>query len=691
MPVGGTIAVASLRGGGGRSFVAANLASAIREESRRPVLLVDCTLPVSRDCAFLLEMDSPRFLAPLLPVVKSLGVNMLRTYPCSHPSGIALVGLADSSTDTAAISFDNHGADIAHIIRTVGCGFYATVIDCGCGYNPFVAALLHIVDQVVIPTDDDAPSLMKTRETMAVLHRNNFPGDSIHFVLNGIGAGKKADSSSLLQKLGKKPLASIPHVPNLYSMISGGRTFPKDHPDHPVSRALSIITLELMRKKSRLSAAPSSAALRPDSPDYVRIKETIHQEIQNRTDLKDFGADYDKDPVKLDELRQKIRDVVAELFDSEARLQDMEIRSRISREILQEALGLGPLEDLLADPSISEIMVNRFDEIFVERQGKLHRFHHRFLSERQLLQVIERIVAAVGRRIDLASPLVDARLQDGSRVNAIIPPLALRGASLTIRKFSQKMIGIDELVQFGTCSRQIVELLKAAVLSRLNIVVSGGTGSGKTTLLNLLSSFIPDEERIITIEDSAELQLRQTHVVSLEARPPNIEGKGEITIRDLVKNALRMRPDRIVIGECRSGEALDMLQAMNTGHDGSLTTLHANSSREALQRMETLVMFAGFDMPSRAIREQIAAAVDILVQLDRLKDGTRKIMQVTEVNGMERDVITTGDIFKFEPHGVDEAGKVVGDFVSTGYVPSFVKQFEENGITIHREIFWKSA
>jgi len=307
------------------------------------------------------------------------------------------------------------------------------------------------------------------------------------------------------------------------------------------------------------------------------------------------------------------------------------------------------------------------------------------------MRVIERIVAPLGRKIDTSTPMVDARLRDGSRVNAIIPPLAIDGAVLTIRKFPKRRLGVEDLFRFETLSRQMAEFIQAAVSARLNVLISGGTGSGKTTLLNILSGFIPTGERIITVEDSAELQLQQPHVITLEARPPNIEGAGEVTIRDLVRNCLRMRPDRIVVGECRGPEALDMLQAMNTGHDGSLTTIHANSAREAVGRLETLVMFAGFELPSRAIKEQIAAAIDLVVQIKRFKDGSRHVVQVAEITGMEGDVVTMGDVFEFREAGVTADGRVKGAFVSTGYVPRCLKRFEERGISLPREIFWTAA
>ena len=367
-------------------------------------------------------------------------------------------------------------------------------------------------------------------------------------------------------------------------------------------------------------------------------------------------------------------------------------RQRLVAEISNDVLGYGPIQQFLDDPTVTEVMINAEESIYIERNGKLERTTARFHSDEHLRRVIERIVSQVGRRIDESSPMVDARLADGSRVNAIIPPLAVGGPALTIRKFSKDPFQVDDLIRFNTMSAEMAELLSACVRGKLNILVSGGTGTGKTTLLNVLSSFIPDDERIVTIEDAVELQLRQDHVVRLESRPPNIEGKGQIAIRDLVRNSLRMRPDRIVVGEVRGGEALDMLQAMNTGHDGSLSTVHSNSPRDALSRLETMVLMAGMDLPSRAIREQVASAVDIIVHLTRLRDGTRRVTHVTEVQGMEGQTITLQDIFLFDyDAGIDEHGRFRGTSKPTGIRPAFTEKLAHYGIHLPPSVFGASA
>jgi pilus assembly protein CpaF len=398
----------------------------------------------------------------------------------------------------------------------------------------------------------------------------------------------------------------------------------------------------------------------------------------------------DLDP-KLDltnqvEVRRQIEEIFSRVIDEEGLALTRAERVRMLEQITDEIIGLGPLEPLLRDDSVSEIMVNGPRQVYIERAGKLELTNVVFQNDDHVMRIIDRIIAPIGRRVDESSPMVDARLTDGSRVNAIIPPLSLVGPVITIRKFAASPFTTDDLIRFGTSTPDMFEFLRACVEARLNIFVSGGTGSGKTTTLNVLSSFIPNDERIVTIEDAAELQLRQEHVVTLESRPPNIEGKGAVPIRELVRNSLRMRPDRIVVGECRAGEALDMLQAMNTGHDGSLSTGHANTPRDMLARLETMVLMAGVDLPVRAIREQISSAVDLIVHQSRLKDGTRKIVNITEVQGMEGDTIVMQDVFVFEQTGVVD-GKIQGRLKATGIRPKFVETFEAMGIHLPNGIF----
>ncbi len=417
----------------------------------------------------------------------------------------------------------------------------------------------------------------------------------------------------------------------------------------------------------------------PQAGSYFDLKTRVQNKLLSE-------LDPSMDISRTDDVRKTIQDLFEQILAEENIVLSRPERARLFEQITAEILGFGPLQPLLEDESITEVMVNGAKNLYIERKGKIHRVPVTFENNDHVMRIIDRIVAPLGRRIDESSPYVDARLPDGSRVNAVIPPISLVGPVLTIRKFARNPITIDQLVQFGSITAEAVQFLKACVESRLNVVISGGTGSGKTTLLNILSSFIPSDERILTIENAAELQLRQEHVITLESRPPNIEGRGEISIRQLVINALRMRPDRIVVGEIRDEAALDMLQAMNTGHDGSMTTLHSNSPRDTLSRLETMTLMAGMDLPARAIREQITSAVDVVCHQERMRDGTRKVTNITEVSGMEGDVITMTDIFVFEQTGI-ENGQIVGRLRPSGLRPKFMDKIEASGINLPPSIF----
>ncbi len=444
----------------------------------------------------------------------------------------------------------------------------------------------------------------------------------------------------------------------------------------------------LEKERSSKHEEGSSRSLSSINSKNISKKETFRQ-LKNQLHkkvIKELEELNEKD-LNEESMHSLVEEKVSDIVNTEATLMSRVEREELVSSIVDEVLGFGPINPLLFDESVSEVMVNGPDKVYVERKGKLELTDVTFRDNEHVIHIIERIVAPLGRRIDESSPMVDARLPDGSRVNAIIPPLALNGPTITIRKFSKDPLKIEDLIGFGTLVPQMARFLEACVKSRLNIVVSGGTGSGKTTTLNCLSGFIPSDERIVTIEDAAELQLKQPHIVTLETRPSNIEGKGAITMRDLVKNSLRMRPDRVVIGEVRSGEALDMLQAMNTGHDGSLTTGHANTPRDMISRLETMVLMSGMDLPIRAIREQIASAIDLIVQQNRLKDGGRKITRITEVQGLEGDTIVLQDIFVYQKTGMDAKSRVTGKFTATGIRPKFFEKLSGSGVLLPENIF----
>ena len=414
---------------------------------------------------------------------------------------------------------------------------------------------------------------------------------------------------------------------------------------------------------------------------YADLKSRVHNALFERLDLSKVGK------VTQDQVTEDVVQATRLVLDAEKVLLSLEDRERLIREIQHEVFGLGPLEPLLQDPSVNDVLVNGHDDVWVERRGKLEKTVARFKDDSHLMRIIDKIVSAVGRRIDESNPMVDARLADGSRVNVIVPPLALDGPTMSIRRFAADPFTSDDLISFGSVTQQLMDLMSGVVKARLNVLISGGTGSGKTTFLNVLSNFIPNHERIVTIEDAAELQLKQEHLVRLETRPANLEGTGRVTQRDLVINSLRMRPDRIVVGEIRGAEALDMLQAMNTGHDGSLTTVHANSPRDALMRIETMVAMTGLDIPQRAVRQQVSSALDVVVQIARLSDGKRKLVSLQEITGMEGDVITTQEIFKFERHGIGAEGAVLGELIPTGIRPSFAERLRLAGVPLAADLF----
>jgi pilus assembly protein CpaF len=675
--------VIGTKGGTGATTICVDVANALARNSN--VAVVDADFAARRSVAVLTDMVRP------LDVGRT-SANMA----IASKNKLTIIEMAASIDGAFTISQKDVEAIALNLIETCA----AIVIDAP---QPFAAAIRPFVVRAarfVLVVEPTLLGLTNARLVQIELERFGVPRSHEVMVLNGRVLRREVSRSDIEDALGLKAIVELPFQgdkkydrcietlaaallvnplgksllelkPSSSAPIGdrrGSRRRPEETPSPSESK----------NGATPASANPAAKTRQRDTRD--QLKSEINDELTKRLDFNDPTRAVD-DAGKMAELRAQVGEVVSEIMGNRTDVGSAEDVAELRQEIIDEALGLGPLEDLLRDPTITEIMVNGPNRVFVERNGKITKTAKRFTSERQLRLIIERIIAPIGRRIDESQPMVDARLADGSRVNAIINPLSLDGATLTIRRFPERRMNSDDLVRIGAVTPELVDFLRAAVEARLNIVVAGGTGSGKTTFLNVLSSFLPPSERIVTIEDAAELSLAQEHVVRLESRPANIQGAGEIRIRDLLRNSLRMRPDRIIVGECRGGEALDMLQAMNTGHDGSLTTIHANSARDAISRIETMVLMAGFDLPVRAIREQIAGAVDMVLQLSRMRDGSRKLVSISEVVGLEGDVVTMQDISRYDQQGLDKDGKVNGSFIFTGVQPMCLKKFEEYGIS----------
>ncbi len=716
------IVAGGARDGQGRSTFVVNLAFSLLKETRARVLVVDLDPRGGGDIAAMIGVPEARTIVDFTPYLGQLDAASFAPYIAAHPAGLGLLPLAADMEGALKASPDA----VRRALDLLGSICDYVVVDAGSGCDPVNIVAMERAAGILLVTTAVPTALNAARAFADRLQALHFPQQLVKFVVN-------AHDEALLSKeavaarLGRSALVVLPKDDKLSNeAINRAAPFVLDQPRATLSRHYDELTRQCVEKGifDQLAAVARGKGQEVEKRRDVevtqeqekalegflkarggqrgkaskeldprtKLKMLIHKRLPEVLDLKRVDREIGNRPDRDKLLREKAEAAVAKVLDEEgAGVTDRAARKRIVKEVCDEALGLGPLEDLLANDNVTEVMVNGRDNVFIELNGKLQKTDLSFTDDQQLMGVIERIVTPLGRRVDEKSPMVDARLADGSRVNAIIPPLAIDGPSITIRKFSKDPLQVADLVRFGSLTPDLADLLRACVEARLNVVISGGTGSGKTTLLNVMSSFIPVDDRIVTIEDAAELQLRQPHVVRLESRPANIEGVGEVKIRDLVKNALRMRPDRIVVGECRGAEAVDMLQAMNTGHDGSLTTVHANSTRDAIARLETLVMFAGLDLPSRAIREQIGAAINIIVQVSRLSDGSRRIVSVAEVSGMEAQTITLQEIFAFKQTGVGPDRKVIGSFGPTGFVPKFVSKLTEMGIAVPRGVFGTPA
>ncbi len=715
------IAVVGGKGGVGKSVFTANFAISYVQETKSRPLIVDLDLASLGDQNLILGHNPPKNI-----------VDVSRMSVGGHNGGIDPKTLAPfmvnaqagysyiASPRDAIVARDLDLDGLAKFLKGALEIFQLVIVDCGQASDPWALRALEFATAIFVVTTADVIVTNQTKRLLQRMQELLFPPEMLQIILNRYQSHSIITPSMLQKNLNHAIYAAIPEdVTSCEGALAMSSPVCLSAASSGISRAYHDLVRKIQQnhllenlaqvKKPAAAAQARAAQLAHTSTGaaaantaggaasagkggkdpWTLMKLRVHKALVEQMDLKKMNTDT-SDSKQRALLREKTQRGVLEILnheDSGGLLSSRELKAQMVKEILDEALGLGPLEDLLADDQVTEIMVNACDQIYVEKAGKPQVSKTFFSSELQMMNVIERIVTPLGRRVDEKVPYVDARLADGSRVHVIIPPLALRGPTITIRKFPKKRVEVKDLIQFGSMTEEIADFLRCCVEAKLNVVVSGGTGSGKTTLLNVLSNFIPASDRIITVEDSAELQLAQDHVVRLETRPKNIEGEGEVSIRDLIKCCLRMRPDRIVVGECRGGEALDMLQAMNTGHSGSLTTLHANNPREAIARLETLVMMAGLALPAKAIRENIASAVGVIIQQSRLSDGSRKVTHITEVVGMQGEVISLQDIFLFRQEGLDKKRKIIGRFIPTGFIPKFIEEMESKGMKISRNLF----
>ncbi|MBF0620035.1 MAG: Flp pilus assembly complex ATPase component TadA [Candidatus Omnitrophica bacterium] len=713
------ITVFSNKGGVGKTFVCVNTATALALAGKK-VLLVDLDFQAGQDMARMLNLAPQQSIVDLLPEIDKINnPETLRSYVMRHASGLDFITSVTNTRQIGHISPDNIKPFFKYVIPQ----YDFIIVDVSKAFSEVLVSVLDISNLILLVATPDILAVYQIKWGLEVLQAQHFPLKMMRMVLNRAESHGGVSWQEVKAALGCEILSRIPSDGKVVgNALNRGIPCVMDSPRARVATAFSelaetlitgnniyIETTEIVRvrtttpeqKKAEnfwekfgisegMSYAPKFAAPREED-EIGHLKKRIHEKLIERMNLKTMTPEALADPEQAARIKKEAERLIVDLMTEEAGaiVSSHHERAKIVKDILNEALGLGPLEELLADPDVTDIMVNNKDEVYIEKNGKIVLTGRKFISNQQVRTTIERIIAPLGRRIDESVPMVDARLPDGSRINAIIPPLSLRGPMITIRKFAQDRYTVEDLLtRFHSMSQPMADFLNAAVVTRKNMLVSGGTGSGKTTLLNIVSHYIPDGERIITIEDAAELKLNKSHWARLECRPSNIEGKGGIGIRDLFVNTLRMRPDRIIIGECRGGEVLDMLQAMNTGHDGSLTTIHANSTRDAVTRMNSLILLSGLELPLRAVYEMIASAIDIIVHVSRMSDGTRKIIQISEITGRIIDGIPEiKDIFVFKHKGLDENGRVLGEYVPTGYVPECLEEINRRGMNLQAEMF----
>lgn len=711
------IVIFSTKGGVGKTLVTANLAVSLAKDEAKRVCLIDLDTHGAGDMARMLNLKPQKAMVDLIAQLKRNPESVVKKDFLSSAPDLGFSFLPAVLRPQQSPHLDPEL--VKSVFALYEKDFDYVIIDAGKIFTETFANILNQANLILFVVTPDVLSVYQTKWALDTLQFMHIPLSMVRVVLN---RAESLSSISWHEVRVTLPVDIIARIPS-EGRIAGqavNQSIPVviDSPRSKLSLAIKEFAHELVTNKKLYMEHAEIDALKlkegvfektgdfwqkegltealtgPDpyeeADEIVRLKRRIHSRLIEELNLKRLDSKVFSDSKKAKELRDKAEVMVTNFLAEEAGsfITNSDVRKKLVKEILDEALGLGPLEDLLADPTITDIMVNNKDEVFIERRGKIEATSKKFISNEQVKIVIERIIAPIGRRIDESVPMVDARLPDGSRVNAIIPPLSLTGPALTIRKFRKERFKSEELIELHTLNKPMADFIQAAVTCRKNIIVSGGTGSGKTTILNILSAFISNSERIVTIEDAAELKLSQDHWIRLESRPPNIEGKGAITIRDLFRNSLRMRPDRIIIGECRGVETLDMLQAMNTGHDGSMTTVHANSTHDALTRFDSMILMSGIELPIRAIREMVASAIHLIVHTARLSDGSRKILQITEVCGMKDEShIDLRDIFMFKQTGLDKEHNVLGDFQATGYVPSFINEFRIKGIPLPEDIF----
>jgi septum site-determining protein MinD len=701
------IGVTGGKGGVGKSVFSANLSFAFLMEIRVPVLLIDLDSQSCGDQNVILGLREVRTMADLSAYTGTIGPSTLSQVVTSHPGTnlgyIAAVRGRDESLNVSPETAIRQIEALSNIYRFI-------VVDLGSILGPLQTAIIEKATALLVVTTPEVLAVNQTARLLSELMGASVPPEMLQIVVNKVLPSGGLPPQAISQSLRRPIIGTIPQ-----DDITAGGSLQRSAPFvvNASKTPISTAHFEIVRKMTggllqqlKSSAKPQALKFKKDAPALegangsrsksapknvdprTALKLTIHTELIKAMDLKKGLTDTQDDPEKEAELRRKTNVVISQLLDKVSPGIGREERGQIIKEILDEALGLGPLEDLLEDNAVTEIMVCGYQKIYVEKNGLVQLSPISFTSNFHLRKVIERIVAPLGRQINESVPYCDARLKDGSRVNAIIEPLAIDGPAVTIRKFRKKAVTPETYVQeWNACTANMMEFLRICVQNKLNVIISGGTGSGKTTLLNTLSGFIPQNERIVTIEDAAELQLKQDHIVRLETRPANMEGTGAVSIRDLVKNSLRMRPDRIVVGECRDGAALDMLSAMSTGHDGSMTTVHANNPKEAVGRLETLCMMAGMDLPAKAIREQIAGSVNLIVQIQRMSDGSRKIISIAEIQGLQGEVVTQQEVFSYKEKGFDKNRKILGQFHATGLIPKFIEKFEKRGLIIPKSLF----